>query len=124
MKKILLLLFFVLTAVYFVLPGGVAPSTTTTVNIKDEFFKAVKRGDTAFVKEKLDSKQVIINSQDTDGRSAIIIAVDNVDVNMVLLLVTYRPDVVNVKDNKGRSALDAAAEKGNMQITQALNALK
>ncbi|OJD33069.1 ankyrin repeat protein [Diplodia corticola] len=68
------------------------------------------------------SKAEILNHTDSEGRTALSIAVENQHENAVrLLLVKGSPDIdVNVQDIAGRTALHLAAENGNRNLVQLL----
>jgi hypothetical protein len=83
------------------------------------FFQAVRRGDTAYVKNALDSQEVGINITNSDGQTPIMVAVDRQLLPMVVLLLTYRPDL-EAQDNNSRTVFDIAKDKGNMAISSAL----
>ena len=119
MKKISLILLTFIVFASLIWADGV---TTSGPTLKEKFFAAVKRGDTTYVKSALDSKTNDINETNADGQTPLMIAVDNQDLNMVLLLVQYKPDI-NKTDKNGKTAKSIAAEKGNLAITNAINSL-
>jgi len=89
----------------------------------DTFFSAVQRGDVNGAKSFLDAREVNINDQNTEGNTALMIAVSRDDLNMVLALVPYRPSL-DPKNNQGKGATDIANERGNFAIQQALKDLE
>jgi ankyrin repeat protein len=90
--------------------------------VQDTFFAAVRRGDVDAAKNYLDTQEASINDQDGAGNTGLIIAVSQDDLNMVLALVPYAPDL-EVTNNEGKTALDVANERGNVAIQGALNGL-
>jgi ankyrin repeat protein len=86
------------------------------------FFDAVSSGDVDGAKNFLDTQEAAINDQDAQGNTGLILAVEKEDLNMVLALVGYGPDI-EVTNNEGKTAVDVANEKGNIAIQQALNGL-
>lgn len=104
MKKFLVALSLLLLA------GGLFADATP-----DTYFAAVRRGDDIAVKAYLDSGRAKINDQDTDGMTAIMIAVDNQDLKMVLALVGYKPDPA-VTTGSGANLGTISVSKANMQI--------
>lgn len=86
---------------------------------KDSFFKAVRRGDVTGAKGFLDTAQVSINDKDTDGNTALMIAVDRIDLPMVIALIPYKP-TTTAKNNNGETVMNIAEKKGNAQLTATL----
>ncbi|MBN1524171.1 MAG: ankyrin repeat domain-containing protein [Spirochaetales bacterium] len=111
----ILILFLAGSAVVFADGMAAAPP----ISAKDSFFAAVNRGDVATAKSFLDSKQVSINDKDDMGNTAMMIAVNRIDLPMVIALIQYKPDV-SAKNSRGQTVMDIAETKGNAQLTTTL----
>jgi ankyrin repeat protein len=111
MKKLVFVSLILILAVGFVYAGGSNP--------EDQFFSAVRAGDTDFVEDYLDREVVDVDVQDENGMTALMIAVNQEDLQMVRTLIPYRPDP-DITDNDGRTVMDIAKERGNMAIQSAL----
>jgi len=66
-------------------------------------------------------KKIDFNSRDTDGRSALIAAVDKGDPQAVNAILKVKPQM-DIKDKAGRTALSIAKKKGNAAILKLLTA--
>lgn len=86
---------------------------------EDMFFQAVREGNIAYVKNVLDNKELVIDVTNAKGETPLIVATDNNRLQMVVLLITYKPDM-NKKDAAGRTALSIAQQKGYGAIADAL----
>jgi len=60
-----------------------------------------------------------INAKDPDGRTLLILAINDQNLEICQLLINHGADV-NAKDNRGRTALMGAASLGNLKICQLL----
>jgi ankyrin repeat protein len=84
----------------------------------DSFFKEVKTGNRegagALIKEGID-----VNVKDKEGSSALLIATEKRDYNMVKLLLEKGADV-NARDIDGYTALMYVAYNGNLEIAKLL----
>jgi ankyrin repeat protein len=96
--------------------GAFADGMVTRLEL---FFQAVRRGDVAYVKSELDAGEENINVTNSDGQTAIMVAVDAEKVAMVTALLTYKPDL-NIEDPNHKTVFDIAEQKGNVVISQAL----
>lgn len=105
------------SALLLVLAAGIfADGMVTRLEL---FFQAVRRGDTAYVKKELDAGEENINVLNSDGQTALMVAVDAEKVPMVTLLLTYTPDL-EIEDPNHQTVFDIAESKGNVVISQAL----
>ena len=87
---------------------------------EDLFFKAVRAGDTDYVKEVLDDESVDIDVQDDSGMTALMIAVELENLEMIKTLAVYKPSIT-IKDKKGRTPVTIAAATVNANVISAVN---
>lgn len=89
------------------------------VTEEDLFFKAVREGDTNYVTEVLDEKSVDIDVKDAGGMTALMIAVEMENLDMIKTLAVYKPSIT-AKDSKGRTPITIAAATMNTKVIDAV----
>lgn len=91
------------------------------VNVKSKggempIFVACKRKNKLLVRYLLEKDNNIINLQDEYGRTPLMIAVDDNNMDMIRCLMKYNPDC-DIQDNRGRSPLMVACQNKNTYLT-------
>ena len=82
------------------------------------FLQAIKAGDSKRVKHYLD-EGIDPNKQDPEGKTFLMIAVEENQYYVVTTLLEYGGDP-EIKDKRGMTSLMAAAQNGNRRIIKAL----
>jgi ankyrin repeat protein len=98
--------------------GDVARVIEEFTRMPSELFDAVKRGDTARVKELIE-KGVDVNARDKDDWAPLDIAAYNGYASVAELLIKNGADV-NARDNKGFTPLHFAAYNGHVDVAELL----
>ena len=89
------------------------------INNKSAFFELYKRDYYSFVKLFLDKDTNIINYKNDDGKTALYLAVEKGNVDIVKLLLSCNKLDINITNN-GKTALFLAVEKENAEIVKLL----
>ncbi len=111
----------ILVAALFLLAGSVFADGM--MSAEELFFQAVREGNTSYVKNALNTSEVNIDITNSDGWTPLMVATDAKLTSMVILLLGYKPDL-EVKDPNGRTVFDIAKDKGNVAISNALQAAR
>lgn len=88
------------------------------IEVNQQLFQAAEHKETDTIR-RLIAEGIDINSQDSQGRTAMIIATYNHDVENAKILIDAGANV-NIPDNKNVTPLQHAREKGFKEIEQIL----
>lgn len=114
MRKLLV----IIIAVSFLLQGCILSDTEGSekmaTDFMQEWFKAVENGDIEKLQHILDQK-VDINAQDSNNRTALMIATYNQDVEVAKLLIDAGADV-NIQDDRLNTPFLYAGAEGYLDI--------
>jgi len=123
MKKMFLFLAMAMVATGLFAAGApTEEEAVAEVSATEQFFAAVQASDDAAVQGFLNDGAVTVDTVNADGNTALMLAIINQDLQMVLTLVPYRPST-NVTNNAGKNASQLAQESGNLAIQNAVNGL-
>ena len=93
------------------------------IELGEDFIEAVKSGDRAKIAKFLKNKKLDVDVVDEDGKSALIIAVENNDVEVAKLLLEHGANVNFQEDNEvGNTPLICAAKQsyGDIEMMKLL----
>lgn len=87
----------------------------------DEFFKAIRENNIRDVRRIIENNKDIINSQNKDGQTALMIACRYSSDDMVRLLLEYGADI-GLKDAEGHTALQIAFAEEEEEVVNMIKA--
>jgi len=77
------------------------------------------RSKTEIMRKLLDSKVIVLDAKDINGRTPLFLAIEGGREEMVRILISYGSNV-NTMSNKGQTPLGAAVKRGDLQIVTVL----
>lgn len=84
-----------------------------------QLLKAIEQGNLSNAREILKSQPALVNAEDENGQSVLMLAILQNDNNFIKDIIQLNPDLEHV-DNTGRTAAHYAAHQGNLEAVKLL----